>query len=75
MASSEVNNHKRAEMASLVQSLLSNGHTARELASLLRCAESAIGRYKRGASMGTNADREALRCLCERNGLSVGVLS
>jgi transcriptional regulator with XRE-family HTH domain len=62
----QLNDGKRMEMEELVTRLLEDtGHSRVGLAEKLGVSVGAIGRYRRGRSMGTNEQRAILRGLCE----------
>lgn len=61
--SAALNGRKREEMAQLVGDAIARGWTAPALASYLRVSVGTIGTWKRGTSMGTNAQRAELRSL------------
>lgn len=63
MAKTSTNDRKRAEMAAIMERLLTSGWTPVRISAYFAYSSSAVGSWKRGKSMGTNDQRAALSTL------------
>lgn len=68
MSSATLNDAKREEMKRLMSEAKAKGYSSSELASIFKVSSSTISSWGRGASMGTNAQREALGLLWSKPG-------